>query len=93
MKQASAGIWNLHSSFLVHRDLALRNLLIDLKRLRIVVTDFGLSRFVENFQNSGETASRIMPIYWSAPESLNDQKFNNKSDIWSFGVLCWELLN
>ena len=43
MKQAAAGIWAIHDSDVVHRDIACRNVLIDLKAFRVVVADFGLT--------------------------------------------------
>eukprot|EP00494_Astrolonche_serrata_P031100 UN31369 len=91
--QASAGVWSLHTVNCVHRDLALRNLLIDLKKFRVSVTDFGLSRFLDIHKTADKTSCRTLPIAWSAPESLKDGKYSLRSDVWSFGVLAWELLS
>jgi len=75
----------LESKGLVHRDLAARNVLVhddDTAK----VSDFGLAK-IGDFSLS----SQRFPIKWTAPESLRNNKFTNKSDMWSFGVLLWEI--
>eukprot|EP00494_Astrolonche_serrata_P032641 UN32910 len=74
LKQISAGVWNLHNANCVHRDLALRNILIDLGNFRVAVTDFGLSRHLDTQEKSNRTATTLA-IAWSAPESLKDQTY------------------
>jgi serine/threonine protein kinase len=80
---------------LVHRDLALRNILaVKFEPVRgvihVKISDFGLS-------NEGTCYYRgrcTVPLRWTAPEALiNRKKFTEKSDVWSFGVLIWELLD
>ena len=79
---------------ILHRDLALRNVMcvsFDTTTLsvRVKVSDFGLSKEGACYYGG----SLAIPVRWTAPEALrNRRKFSEKSDVWSFGVLVWELL-
>ena len=53
------------------------------------IADFGLARGVH--KNSYYIGGTFLPIRWMAPESILDRKFSTKSDVWSFGVLTWEI--
>ncbi|KAL3320469.1 Ephrin type-A receptor 3 [Cichlidogyrus casuarinus] len=79
----------------VHRDLAARNILLDDKH-NCKVTDFGLSREVD-FEDPDSASYTTMggkiPVRWTAPESITLRKFTTASDVWSFGVLMWEVLS
>eukprot|EP00494_Astrolonche_serrata_P009068 UN09118 len=90
LRQAASGVWNLHRMNFIHRDLALRNLLIGLDSFRVVVTDFGLSRVMDDTPNN-TTKGRFLPIAWCAPECLKSLEYSKKSDIWAFAVMCWEM--
>lgn len=77
----------------VHRDLAARNVLVD-DRLTCKIADFGLSRWLK--ENSGEQEYTTqnggkIPIRWTAPEAINYHKYTAQSDVWSFGVVMWEV--
>ncbi|PRP89557.1 hypothetical protein PROFUN_00821 [Planoprotostelium fungivorum] len=86
------GMLHLHKEGIVHRDLAARNILLT-KFLEPKVSDFGLSRETTASENSGaRTARRIGPIKWMPPEALRDLIYSHKSDVWSFGVVIWEII-
>ncbi|XP_070535367.1 hepatocyte growth factor receptor-like [Ptychodera flava] len=76
----------------VHRDLASRNCMVD-ERNVVKVSDFGLSRDIyerEYYSTKDKTVK--LPVKWMAPESFRRQIFTTKTDVWSFGVLVWELV-
>jgi len=91
----SAGMLHLHKENLIHRDLASRNVLLQRLDDRIIpkISDFGYSRFVENIEGGGKTASATGPLKWMAPESLASKVYSKKTDVWSFGVVMWEVIN
>jgi len=91
MSQAAAGLWQLHDADVVHRDLALRNILIDLKSFRVCVADFGLSR-EQTMETAKVTMDAALAVSWSSPEILEEGRYTKATDIWSFAVLAWELL-
>jgi len=76
----------LEEKKIIHRDIAARNILVDVAE-RMIISDLGMSR-TEDYYSSTETK---MPIRWCAPESLKFRQFSHKSDVWSFGVLMWEI--
>lgn len=73
---------------IVHRDLKSPNLLVD-KKYTVKVCDFGLSRLKANTFLSSKSAAGTPE--WMAPEVLRDEPSNEKSDLYSFGVILWEL--
>jgi c-src tyrosine kinase len=87
----AAAMLHLSSEGLVHRDLASRNVLLSESQLP-KVSDFGMSRLTEGAESGGQTASNVGPLKWMAPESLRDRVYSEKSDVFSFGVVVFEIL-
>ncbi|XP_077167996.1 ephrin type-A receptor 8 isoform X2 [Paroedura picta] len=92
LRGISAGMCYLSELGYVHRDLAARNILVN-GNLVCKVSDFGLSRVLENNPDAAYTTTGgKIPIRWTAPEAITYRKFSSASDVWSFGVVMWEVL-
>ncbi|CAG9559573.1 unnamed protein product [Danaus chrysippus] len=89
--QVARGMDFLSSKGIIHRDLAARNVLINDERT-CKVADFGFARDIGGTHVYERKSDGRLPIRWMAPESLYDDIFSVKSDIWSFGVLLWEIV-
>ncbi|XP_022109094.1 fibroblast growth factor receptor 3-like, partial [Acanthaster planci] len=75
----------------VHRDLAARNVLVS-DDLVCKVSDFGLARDVMNIRIYQRESKGALPMRWMALESLLSDVYTTESDVWSFGVLLWEII-
>ncbi|OXU23816.1 hypothetical protein TSAR_007538 [Trichomalopsis sarcophagae] len=89
--QISKGMAYLADIKLVHRDLAARNVLLGAGKV-CKISDFGLTRDVYEDDAYLKRSKGRVPVKWMAPESLADHVYTSKSDVWSFGVLLWELV-
>lgn len=88
--QIARGMEYLSSKMCIHRDLAARNVLVG-EDFVMKIADFGLSRNIYNADYYKKTTDGRLPVKWMAPEALFDRKYTAKSDVWSFGVLLWEV--
>ncbi|KHJ92410.1 protein tyrosine kinase [Oesophagostomum dentatum] len=86
---AAYGIAYMHTKYLIHRDIAARNCLLS-SSLTLKIADFGLTREGGVYQM---IARRKLPVKWIAPEVLENNIFTLKSDVWSFGILVWEIMS
>merc|ERR1712166_845982 len=75
----------------VHRDLACRNILVDEPLNKIKIADFGLSKDVVLEEYYTLASKTILPVRWMAPESLTRGTFSAHTDVWSLGVLFYEV--
>lgn len=83
------GMEHLEANGFIHRDLAARNCLVN-DSLVVKVSDFGMARYVLDDQYTSSSGAKF-PVKWSPPEVFNFSKYSSKSDVWSFGVLMWEV--
>ncbi|XP_022701492.1 tyrosine-protein kinase Fer-like isoform X3 [Varroa jacobsoni] len=86
----AAGMAYLESKGCIHRDLAARNCLVG-ERDEVKISDFGMSR--EEHEYVVSDGMKQIPIKWTAPEALHYGKYTSLCDVWSFGVLVWEVFS
>ncbi|XP_027004510.1 ephrin type-B receptor 3 isoform X1 [Tachysurus fulvidraco] len=95
LRGIAAGMKYLSDMNYVHRDLAARNVLVN-SNLVCKVSDFGLSRFLDENSSDPTYTSSLggkIPIRWTAPEAIAFRKFTTASDVWSYGIVMWEVMS
>ncbi|XP_071434349.1 insulin receptor isoform X1 [Pithys albifrons albifrons] len=84
------GMAYLNAKKFVHRDLAARNCMVA-EDFTVKIGDFGMTRDIYETDYYRKGGKGLLPVRWMAPESLKDGVFTTYSDVWSFGVVLWEI--
>ncbi|XP_067338052.1 ephrin type-A receptor 7 isoform X2 [Channa argus] len=93
LRGIAAGMRYLSDMGYVHRDLAARNILVN-SNLVCKVSDFGLSRVIDDDPEAFYTTTGgKIPVRWTAPEAIQYRKFTSASDVWSYGIVMWEVMS
>jgi len=92
IERVCGALKHLESVSVIHRDVAARNVLVGATPTDVKLGDLGAARSVFRLADREYSATtEHMPARWMAPESLKSATFTHKTDVWAFGVLCWEI--
>ena len=95
--QVLDGMLQLQEHKIVHRDLALRNLLVfrfhasECDQMHVKLTDYGLASYGTCVQMSTNSVGDGVPVRWMPPEAILRRRWSEKSDVWAFAVTVWEM--
>ncbi|KAM3877370.1 insulin-like growth factor 1b receptor [Diretmus argenteus] len=88
--QIADGMAYLNANKFVHRDLAARNCMVA-EDFTVKIGEFGMTRDIYETDYYRKGGKGLLPVRWMSPESLKDGVFTTNSDVWSFGVVLWEV--
>lgn len=90
-RDVASGMAHLSHYKIIHRDLAARNVLVD-ENIQCKITDFGMARDIKSSNYYRKKIRGRIPLKWTAIEAIQEDKYTVASDVWSFGVLLYEVV-
>ncbi len=91
LAQVAQALAYLEQHRVVHRDVAARNVLVGESLATVKLSDLGATRVLDERDYYRKSTDALVPLKWMAPEAIREAKYTCKSDVWSFGVLAYEV--